>query len=71
MEGHALARKRPIYRLQGGGFISLQNLLFFERSEKKSFQDLLQKQEDNGVYLSQRIAVLRLNSPSRTKKRTD
>ncbi|KAI3888694.1 hypothetical protein MKX03_012883 [Papaver bracteatum] len=30
---------------RGGGFISVKNLLFFARSYKKTFQDLLRKQE--------------------------
>lgn len=30
---------------RGGGFISLENLLYFAKTFPKSFQDLLQKQE--------------------------
>ncbi|XP_043724954.1 ELMO domain-containing protein A-like isoform X2 [Telopea speciosissima] len=37
--------KDPSTDFRGGGFISLENLLFFARNYSKSFQNLLQKQE--------------------------
>nr|XP_009387890.1 PREDICTED: ELMO domain-containing protein A-like isoform X3 [Musa acuminata subsp. malaccensis] len=37
--------KDPSTDFRGGGFISLENLLFFAKNYPKSFQDLLQKRE--------------------------
>ncbi|KAI7756843.1 hypothetical protein M8C21_025028 [Ambrosia artemisiifolia] len=37
--------KDPSTDFRGGGFISLENLLYFARNFPKSFQDLLRKQE--------------------------
>ncbi|KAL6513545.1 hypothetical protein OROGR_021031 [Orobanche gracilis] len=39
--------KDPSTDFRGGGFISLENLLYFARNFPKSFQDLLRKQEGN------------------------
>ncbi|KAL4555097.1 hypothetical protein LXL04_037708 [Taraxacum kok-saghyz] len=40
--------KDPSTDFRGGGFISLENLLYFARNFPKSFQDLLRKQEGDG-----------------------
>ncbi|GJT18442.1 ELMO domain-containing protein A isoform X2, partial [Tanacetum coccineum] len=37
--------KDPSSDFRGGGFTSLENLLYFARNFPKSFQDLLRKQE--------------------------
>ncbi|KAG6434491.1 hypothetical protein SASPL_106128 [Salvia splendens] len=50
VEGNGLARKRSndrFFGIVGGGFISLENLLYFARNFPKSFQDLLRKKEGN------------------------
>ncbi|KAJ7950762.1 ELMO domain-containing protein A [Quillaja saponaria] len=46
---------------QGGGFISLENLLFFARSFPKSFQDLLRKQEGDRSVWEYPFAVAGVN----------
>ncbi|RZC86636.1 hypothetical protein C5167_029986 [Papaver somniferum] len=53
--------KDPSTDFRGGGFISLENLLFFARSYKKSFQDLLRKQEGDRAMWEYPFAVAGVN----------
>ncbi|URD79350.1 ELMO CED-12 family protein [Musa troglodytarum] len=53
--------KDPSTDFRGGGFISLENLLFFARRYPKSFQDLLQKQEGNRALCEYPFAVAGVN----------
>ncbi|KAI3958579.1 hypothetical protein MKW92_015338 [Papaver armeniacum] len=50
--------KDPSTDFRGGGFISAENLLFFARSYKKSFQDLLRKQEGDRAMWEYPLAVV-------------
>ncbi|GFP91013.1 elmo domain-containing protein a, partial [Phtheirospermum japonicum] len=49
--------KDPSTDFRGGGFISLENLLYFARNFPKSFQDLLRKQEGNRALWEYPFAV--------------
>ncbi|CAL9207328.1 unnamed protein product [Musa hybrid cultivar] len=53
--------KDPSTDFRGGGFISLENLLFFARRYPKSFQDLLRKQEGNRALCEYPFAVAGIN----------
>ncbi|OVA11297.1 Engulfment/cell motility [Macleaya cordata] len=53
--------KDPATDFRGGGFISLENLLFFATTFPKSFQDLLQKQEGNRAMWEYPFAVAGVN----------
>lgn len=53
--------KDPSTDFRGGGFISLENLLFFARNYNKSFQDLLQKQEGDRAMWEYPFAVAGVN----------
>ncbi|KAF8412924.1 hypothetical protein HHK36_000896 [Tetracentron sinense] len=53
--------KDPSTDFRGGGFISLENLLFFARNYPKSFQDLLQKQEGDRAMWEYPFAVAGVN----------
>ncbi|KAM2156760.1 hypothetical protein ACFX1R_042410 [Malus domestica] len=53
--------KDPSTDFRGGGFISLENLLFFARSFPKSFQDLLRKQEGDRSVWEYPFAVAGVN----------
>ncbi|XP_059633825.1 uncharacterized protein LOC132276428 [Cornus florida] len=49
--------KDPSTDFRGGGFISLENLLYFARNYPKSFQDLLRKQEGDRAMWEYPFAV--------------
>uniref|UniRef100_A0A7N0TIN7 ELMO domain-containing protein n=1 Tax=Kalanchoe fedtschenkoi TaxID=63787 RepID=A0A7N0TIN7_KALFE len=53
--------KDPSTDFRGGGFISLENLVFFARRFPKSFQDLLRKQEGNRAIWEYPFAVAGVN----------
>lgn len=53
--------KDPSTDFRGGGFISLENLLFFGRTFPKSFQDLLQKRAGNRSLWEYPFAVAGVN----------
>ncbi|XP_034708438.1 ELMO domain-containing protein A-like isoform X4 [Vitis riparia] len=53
--------KDPSTDFRGGGFISLENLLFFARNYPKSFQDLLRKQEGDRALWEYPFAVAGVN----------
>ncbi|XP_073000967.1 uncharacterized protein [Typha latifolia] len=53
--------KDPSTDFRGGGFISLENLLFFSKNYPKSFQDLLRKQEGNRAMWEYPFAVAGVN----------
>nr|DAD47656.1 TPA_asm: hypothetical protein HUJ06_017593 [Nelumbo nucifera] len=53
--------KDPSTDFRGGGFISLENLLFFARNYPKSFQDLLRKQEGDRAMWEYPFAVAGVN----------
>ncbi|PKA53317.1 hypothetical protein AXF42_Ash010047 [Apostasia shenzhenica] len=53
--------KDPSTDFRGGGFISLENLLFFARAFPKSFQDLLRKQMGNRSLWEYPFAVAGVN----------
>ncbi|KAF6158833.1 hypothetical protein GIB67_012476 [Kingdonia uniflora] len=53
--------KDPSTDFRGGGFISLENLLFFARNYPKSFQDLLLKQEGERALWEYPFAVAGVN----------
>ncbi|KAL7602896.1 uncharacterized protein LOC111885664 isoform X1 [Lactuca sativa] len=53
--------KDPSTDFRGGGFISLENLLYFARSFPKSFQDLLRKQEGDRSMWEYPFAVAGVN----------
>ncbi|PIA50374.1 hypothetical protein AQUCO_01300843v1 [Aquilegia coerulea] len=53
--------KDPSTDFRGGGFISLENLLFFARAYPKPFQDLLQKQEGDRAMWEYPFAVAGVN----------
>ncbi|XP_042507948.1 ELMO domain-containing protein A-like isoform X3 [Macadamia integrifolia] len=53
--------KDPSTDFRGGGFISLENLLFFARNYPKSFQNLLQKQEGDRSMWEYPFAVAGVN----------
>ncbi|KAI3941571.1 hypothetical protein MKW92_016189 [Papaver armeniacum] len=53
--------KDPATDFRGGGFISLENLLFFAKMFPKSYQDLLQKQEGNRAMWEYPFAVAGVN----------
>ncbi|XP_022933026.1 ELMO domain-containing protein A-like isoform X2 [Cucurbita maxima] len=53
--------KDPSTDFRGGGFISLENLLFFARNFPKSFQDLLRKQEGDRSLWEYPFAVAGVN----------
>ncbi|KAH6767518.1 ELMO/CED-12 family protein [Perilla frutescens var. hirtella] len=53
--------KDPSTDFRGGGFISLENLLYFERNFSKSFQDLLRKQEGDRAMWEYPFAVAGVN----------
>ncbi|KAM7261049.1 hypothetical protein ACFE04_026524 [Oxalis oulophora] len=53
--------KDPSTDFRGGGFISLENLLFFARNFPKSFQDLLRKQEGDRSVWEYPFAVAGVN----------
>ncbi|KAF2315472.1 hypothetical protein GH714_039335 [Hevea brasiliensis] len=53
--------KDPSTDFRGGGFISLENLLFFARYFPKSFQDLLQKREGDRSVWEYPFAVAGVN----------
>ncbi|XWS77333.1 hypothetical protein CRYUN_Cryun01aG0252000 [Craigia yunnanensis] len=53
--------KDPSTDFRGGGFISLENLLFFARNFPKSFQDLLWKQEGDRSVWEYPFAVAGVN----------
>ncbi|XP_010919756.1 uncharacterized protein [Elaeis guineensis] len=53
--------KDPSTDFRGGGFISLENLLFFAKNYPKSFQDLLQKQEGDRAIWEYPFAVAGVN----------
>ncbi|CAN0906572.1 ELMO domain-containing protein A [Linum grandiflorum] len=53
--------KDPSTDFRGGGFISLENLLFFSRNFPQSFQDLLQKQEGERSVWEYPFAVAGVN----------
>ncbi|KAL2511517.1 ELMO/CED-12 family protein [Abeliophyllum distichum] len=53
--------KDPSTDFRGGGFISLENLLFFARNFPKSFQDLLRKQEGDRAMWEYPFAVAGVN----------
>ncbi|XP_076888752.1 uncharacterized protein LOC143539289 isoform X2 [Bidens hawaiensis] len=53
--------KDPSTDFRGGGFISLENLLYFARNFPKSFQDLLRKQEGDRSMWEYPFAVAGVN----------
>ncbi|KAI3788947.1 hypothetical protein L2E82_01730 [Cichorium intybus] len=53
--------KDPSTYFRGGGFISLENLLYFARNFQKSFQDLLRKQEGDRAMWEYPFAVAGVN----------
>ncbi|KAK6918668.1 ELMO domain [Dillenia turbinata] len=53
--------KDPSTDFRGGGFISLENLLFFARNFPKSFQDLLRKKEGDRAMWEYPFAVAGVN----------
>ncbi|URD87653.1 GATA transcription factor 26 [Musa troglodytarum] len=53
--------KDPSTDFRGGGFISLENLLFFARNYPKSFQDLLGKQDGDRALWEYPFAVAGVN----------
>ncbi|KAF9687661.1 hypothetical protein SADUNF_Sadunf02G0116300 [Salix dunnii] len=53
--------KDPSTDFRGGGYISLENLLFFARNFPKSFQDLLQKREGDRSVWEYPFAVAGVN----------
>ncbi|KAL8542638.1 hypothetical protein ACS0TY_003500 [Phlomoides rotata] len=53
--------KDPSTDFRGGGFISLENLLYFARNFPKSFQDLLYKQEGDRALWEYPFAVAGVN----------
>uniref|UniRef100_A0A2N9ILA9 ELMO domain-containing protein n=1 Tax=Fagus sylvatica TaxID=28930 RepID=A0A2N9ILA9_FAGSY len=53
--------KDPSTDFRGGGFISLENLLFFAKNFPKSFQDLLRKQEGDRSVWEYPFAVAGVN----------
>lgn len=53
--------KDPSTDFRGGGFISLENLLFFARNFPKFFQDLLRKQEGDRALWEYPFAVAGVN----------
>ncbi|OVA14947.1 Engulfment/cell motility [Macleaya cordata] len=53
--------KDPSTDFRGGGFVSVENLLFFARTYWKSFQDLLQKQEGDRAMWEYPFAVAGVN----------
>ncbi|TYK24713.1 ELMO domain-containing protein A-like isoform X2 [Cucumis melo var. makuwa] len=53
--------KDPSTDFRGGGFISLENLLFFAKNFPKSFQDLLRKQEGDRSLWEYPFAVAGVN----------
>ncbi|WOK98926.1 ELMO domain-containing protein A-like isoform X3 [Canna indica] len=53
--------KDPSTDFRGGGFISLENLLFFAKNYPRSFQELLQKQEGNRAMWEYPFAVAGVN----------
>ncbi|KAI4356613.1 hypothetical protein L6164_000623 [Bauhinia variegata] len=53
--------KDPSTDFRGGGFISLENLLFFARNFPKSFRDLLRKQEGDRSVWEYPFAVAGVN----------
>ncbi|XP_027113399.1 ELMO domain-containing protein A isoform X2 [Coffea eugenioides] len=53
--------KDPSTDFRGGGFISLENLLYFARNFPKSFQDLLCKQEGDRAMWEYPFAVAGVN----------
>ncbi|XP_008794921.1 ELMO domain-containing protein A-like isoform X2 [Phoenix dactylifera] len=53
--------KDPSTDFRGGGFISLENLLFFAKNYPKSFQDLLRKQEGDRAMWEYPFAVAGVN----------
>ncbi|KAE9592162.1 hypothetical protein Lal_00013049 [Lupinus albus] len=53
--------KDPSTDFRGGGFISLENLLFFARNFPKSFQNLLRKQEGDRSVWEYPFAVAGVN----------
>lgn len=53
--------KDPSTDFRGGGFISLENLLFFARTYPKSFQDLMQKREGDRALWEYPFAVAGVN----------
>ncbi|XWS32445.1 hypothetical protein CRYUN_Cryun23aG0159600 [Craigia yunnanensis] len=53
--------KDPSTDFRGGGFLSLENLLFFARNFRKSFQDLLWKQEGDRSVWEYPFAVAGVN----------
>ncbi|KAM0052440.1 putative ELMO domain-containing protein [Helianthus debilis subsp. tardiflorus] len=53
--------KDPSTDFRGGGFISLENLLYLARNFPKSFQDLLKKQEGERAMWEYPFAVAGVN----------
>eukprot|EP00252_Welwitschia_mirabilis_P001962 TRINITY_DN11926_c0_g1_i3.p1 TRINITY_DN11926_c0_g1~~TRINITY_DN11926_c0_g1_i3.p1 ORF type:complete len:153 (+),score=33.49 TRINITY_DN11926_c0_g1_i3:670-1128(+) len=53
--------KDPSTDFRGGGFISLENLLFFAKTYPNSFQRLLQKQQGNRAVWEYPFAVAGVN----------
>ncbi|KAF9625416.1 hypothetical protein IFM89_022401 [Coptis chinensis] len=53
--------KDPSTDFRGGGFISLENLLFFARTYPESFEDLLRKREGNRALWEYPFAVAGVN----------
>ncbi|VFQ75808.1 unnamed protein product [Cuscuta campestris] len=53
--------KDPSTDFRGGGFISLENLLYFSKNYPKSFQDLLLKREGNRSMWEYPFAVAGVN----------
>ncbi|XP_057492037.1 uncharacterized protein LOC130777644 [Actinidia eriantha] len=53
--------KDPSTDFRGGGFISLENLLYFARKFPKSYQDLLRKQEGDRAMWEYPFAVAGVN----------
>ncbi|MQL75238.1 hypothetical protein Taro_007623 [Colocasia esculenta] len=53
--------KDPSTDFRGGGFISLENLLFFAKNFPKSFQDLLRKQEGDRAMWEYPFAIAGVN----------
>ncbi|XP_073119059.1 uncharacterized protein [Henckelia pumila] len=53
--------KDPSTDFRGGGFISLENLLYFARNFPRSFQDLLRKQEGDRAMWEYPFAVAGVN----------
>ncbi|KAG9139446.1 hypothetical protein Leryth_020688 [Lithospermum erythrorhizon] len=63
MEGNGMAREKDPWKtdFRGGGFISLENLLYFARMFPKSFRDLLLKQEGDRSLWEYPFAVAGVN----------